>query len=197
MNNELHLDEHTESRLNILEYELRKKIQGLQRSLLSQGQTGGYCQSLSDLLIVYIENSAKEIKIDIFNKIKVESVTMIPEFSEIKILIEKRMQIVLDNTVAILAQEVLKACHGIQLQANNITNELAFQSRYKAPLNVLYNQFEAELVEYQQDKKMKEATLQKAQEANDIARSSKKSSWWSLFIALLAFIFSIVTYFKK
>ncbi len=106
------LDEHSDSRLKILEHKLKEDIGELQRRTLTQGQNGSYCKLLSDLIVKYVNDCTNEIKTDIFNKIKSGKILPTLEFDEIKANIEQKVYQVLKTQLFLFKDGVSKTFSG-------------------------------------------------------------------------------------
>lgn len=190
-------DEHTDSRLNSLNRDLKRKLQGLQRQYIPQGQSGAFCQHASDLMVEHIRQSAVEMKEDLLNKIKTEKTLAVSEFKVLREAVDKKIKQEFSASSDLLVSEVKRAMGNDSRPSKNILESLGFESRCRDQMNKFYNQFEAELSEYLSRKKNEEMTLQKAEEANKISKSSQRAAWVSGAISFIALIVSMVAFLKK
>jgi len=180
--------------------ELREKIHQLERQAYLANI---HLQKLSELLLDGIEKLILDIYVATLDQIKSNKIRRFNSSDEIISLIDNKVKCICPDYECILQNAALKAFKKNVSVRNEFLAKLDFKAKYERTIKILYSKLQAEYMEFLNQKTMEEIrlaiekeSLEKAEEANCIAKSSKRASWGSCLIALAALIVSYLAFRK-
>lgn len=175
------------------------EIRKIQQRFAANGMFGtpACLHEICEFLLKDTERYIKKIYDQFMNAVKLGKLNQPKTSSIFSISIAKRIKNLHQKYINIL-EDVITQC--IPVKEAWIEKKLAFSNKFDDKIKILCDKYDALFAEYAQRKHIEKSSLRIAEEANVIAKSSKRASWIfgviSNFVAILAFIIACLTYKK-